>query len=321
MMVKGQPKAYEKNSSSRNSVAYDSTTNINDCNLSTLVGQSIYFIPNNICERKGHYDRLALSTILPDEDIDRLSDDFSGYIYKPITVKVGPLDLIYTSYSEIKGKSFEITAHIPKIDKRSDYLVLRSSESDKNIFMECKEPLLLSPFIVINGYYAKLKSQMAGKYCPYNNMVIKKYDTAEYDGITESDTLTCVDVSFVDDRYNPEILLLQSKSGQLYCFPYKDFKINFKDIEEDEKWHIEIEKAQRAREKQMTAKYGKINGNLIANGKVKIGFTKDMCIDAWGEPQKINKTMTKMGTSEQWIYWDGSAYLYFEKGRLSAIQN
>lgn len=320
-MVKGQPRAYEISNSSSNGVAYDSTTNINGYNLSTLVGQSIYFIPNKFCERKGHYDRLALSTILPDENIDRLSKDFSEYIFKPITVKVGPLDMIYTSYSEIKEKSFEITAYIPKRDNRSEYLVLRSPESDKKIFMECKQPLLLSPFIVIDGYYAKLKSQMSGKYCPYNNMIIKKYDNNEFDNIAKSDTLTCIDVSFVNNRDCPEVLLLQSKSGQLYCYPYKDFKLNFKDIEKDEKWRIEIERTQRAREKQMIAKYGKVNGNLIANGEVKIGFTKAMCIDAWGDPQKINKTTTKFGSSEQWIYWDGSAYLYFENDRLSAIQN
>ncbi|MFX9016039.1 hypothetical protein ABTN29_20430 [Acinetobacter baumannii] len=30
----------------------------------------------------------------------------------------------------------------------------------------------------------------------------------------------------------------------------------------------------------------------ILEGKVKIGMTKEMCLLAWGEPKKINETIT-----------------------------
>lgn len=41
---------------------------------------------------------------------------------------------------------------------------------------------------------------------------------------------------------------------------------------------------------------------------------------SWGEPLRINTTITARGTSEQWIYGD-SQYLYFLNGKLYAIQN
>lgn len=54
---------------------------------------------------------------------------------------------------------------------------------------------------------------------------------------------------------------------------------------------------------------------------VTIGMTKQQVLDSmWGEPEKINTTTTKYGVSEQWVYPNGN-YLYFENGKLTAIQN
>ena len=55
---------------------------------------------------------------------------------------------------------------------------------------------------------------------------------------------------------------------------------------------------------------------------VKIGMTPEEVVEKtnWGRPQKKNRTTTTRGTSEQWVYGNGN-YLYFENGRLTAIQN
>lgn len=52
-----------------------------------------------------------------------------------------------------------------------------------------------------------------------------------------------------------------------------------------------------------------------------IGMTKSEAKNStWGEPKKINKTTTKYGTQEQWVY-EGYKYLYFnESGTLTSIQ-
>ena len=53
----------------------------------------------------------------------------------------------------------------------------------------------------------------------------------------------------------------------------------------------------------------------------KIGMTKTQVINQtnWGNPERVNKTITAHGVREQWVYGT-SAYLYFENGALTAIQ-
>jgi hypothetical protein len=82
----------------------------------------------------------------------------------------------------------------------------------------------------------------------------------------------------------------------------------------------EQERLRIERKRECIKLFGETNGTIIAEGKVRIGMTKKMCIYAWGEPEDINKTITKYSVHEQWVYGSGS-YLYFEKGILVTIQN
>lgn len=68
-------------------------------------------------------------------------------------------------------------------------------------------------------------------------------------------------------------------------------------------------------------KYRKKINNLTANPQpVSIGMTmEDVITEGWGRPEKINKTTTAYGISEQWVY-AGYRYLYFKDGYLTAIQ-
>lgn len=59
--------------------------------------------------------------------------------------------------------------------------------------------------------------------------------------------------------------------------------------------------------------------NLVKQGKVRIGMKQEVCRLSWGEPNHINKTTGSFGVHEQWVYYDN--YLYFENGKLTAIQN
>lgn len=53
-------------------------------------------------------------------------------------------------------------------------------------------------------------------------------------------------------------------------------------------------------------------------GNVKVGMTKGMAVDAFGEPKSKNNTTNASGTSEQWVY--AGAFLYFEKDSLKTYQ-
>lgn len=87
----------------------------------------------------------------------------------------------------------------------------------------------------------------------------------------------------------------------------------FKDIELKEK--IAFEK----RKKECIEKFGNINGELIALGKVKIGMSKEMCKKSWGIPIWSNKTTNENGTIERWYY--GFDYsLFFVGNELKQIE-
>lgn len=52
---------------------------------------------------------------------------------------------------------------------------------------------------------------------------------------------------------------------------------------------------------------------------VRIGMTEEHVLQSsWGRPQRVNRTTTRQGVREQWVYARG--YLYFEDGSLVSIQ-
>jgi len=55
---------------------------------------------------------------------------------------------------------------------------------------------------------------------------------------------------------------------------------------------------------------------------VRFGMTAKQVVEQtnWGKPNSINRSGSKYGTREQWVYGDGS-YLYFENGRLTSYQD
>ncbi|MCR4346477.1 MAG: hypothetical protein NUV55_04620 [Sulfuricaulis sp.] len=56
----------------------------------------------------------------------------------------------------------------------------------------------------------------------------------------------------------------------------------------------------------------------IKQKKVFIGMTAEQLILSWGKPEKVNRTITKNVTHEQWIY--GNQYVYVENDKVTAIQ-
>ena len=112
-----------------------------------------------------------------------------------------------------------------------------------------------------------------------------------------------------------------------YAKKQKNDAIAAKKKKEEEKAKAEEAQAQaqerKEREQQriqaLVDKYGQTNVNLARQGKVKIGWNKELCKEAWGEPRSVNKTTTAYGVHEQWVYTT-SRYLYFDDGVLTAIQ-
>jgi len=85
---------------------------------------------------------------------------------------------------------------------------------------------------------------------------------------------------------------------------------------------IKEENKRKAFERNRTEcinKFGQQNGELIANSKVKIGMTTEMCKAAWGIPFWTSKTTTENGTNEDWYYGFGYS-LHFVNSNLIRIE-
>ena len=152
-----------------------------------------------------------------------------------------------------------------------------------------------------------------------------------------SDRRSPVILIFENDKLGKYYSYTQKRSGNAfddkkYCFwlttkGHEEERLPLylgKFLDENQQAYIsnretENDQSFAAQKKRMIAKYGKYWGGLIADGKLEIGMTKQMCRDSWGEPEDINTTSTRYGTHEQWVYT--TIYVYFDNGRISAIQD
>lgn len=146
------------------------------------------------------------------------------------------------------------------------------------------------------------------------------------------------------DCDNRVILNIENeKYGKYYIFASKLLKLkewkrdNFLTMEEFHKYQAiqnqlraeakakaakaaaEAAKRENERKTNILVRYGEYYGNLILQGKIVIGMTKQQCIDAIGNPTRINRTTTASTIYEQWVY--SGRYLYFENGNLVTIQD
>ena len=59
--------------------------------------------------------------------------------------------------------------------------------------------------------------------------------------------------------------------------------------------------------------------NLVLQKKIQTGMTAEMVRLSWGNPEKINRTITATRQTEQLVY--GSSYVYLTNGVVTAIQD
>jgi hypothetical protein len=71
---------------------------------------------------------------------------------------------------------------------------------------------------------------------------------------------------------------------------------------------------------ELIKKWGKKVVKSIQEGEIFMGMTSEQVKASWGEPDDINRTVTKWGVHEQWVYEESRKYLYFEDGKLTSWQ-
>jgi hypothetical protein len=113
----------------------------------------------------------------------------------------------------------------------------------------------------------------------------------------------------MEEKYFSLILILKNEKNQTISIHLNDYKSPYYStlflIEDAEKYKN---------------KFGQEIWDKILFGKVMVGMSAEACEISWGRPAKINKTIVSGSRNEQWVYGEGSNYLYFENGILRAIQ-
>ncbi len=176
--------------------------------------------------------------------------------------------------------------------------------------------------ILIVGTYALVpvapidKARMAykGKTIWFRDTTLSTYDQDSNSFGTLNLTklympLTVIDVVVGWNTVSPVRLVLKTKSGEEGYVDYsaENFEENFSDNF-------------FTRDPRAVYKWSARAWAYIEDGQVWVGMTKAQAQLAWGEPNSVNRTTTRRGVMEQWVY-GSSSYLYFGNGVLTSYQN
>lgn len=118
-------------------------------------------------------------------------------------------------------------------------------------------------------------------------------------------------------KYQHEILVIDSQ-GEKHSIQANLSLTNALTLEDEDNQFIDHYKFSNP--EKAFPRIPKSDWNLIRQGRIRIGMSKDACKLSWGEPDDINTSRGRWGVHEQWVY-SRNRYVYFENGKLSAIQD
>lgn len=295
--------------------SYDSTKNYLGEKVYQYIGQELYL--NGVSESLRKYGYRGFYLDYKSSNLSRYSNT-----YKPKQVEDRYLKYDIgggvSEYDSIVGKYFKVL-EIYKHPQASDneylygdkyYLKLKEKNSGDILFFEYSSEFKHTfPFLVV-GYFEKMKRQCTGRKFVFANNYIngnKNINTGKEIVVYIGDKWKCIDISVEEENFSLSAIMTDSHNQKI--------AVNLEDVFECDN-STSIFTSSFADKKM--AKYGITNWNLILNGRVKIGWTKEMCKLSWGEPNDINSTLTSRSKHEQWVYEDN--YLYFDNGILTTIQ-
>ncbi|MDE6159785.1 MAG: hypothetical protein K2F69_06855 [Bacteroidaceae bacterium] len=127
---------------------------------------------------------------------------------------------------------------------------------------------------------------------------------------------------YFEYEYKATLENLEYENTSSKIISLNDLIENSQSVDEFEEYQKQQDAIYQERNKQrlatLTKKYGEKYAKSIADGRIKIGMTEEMCREAGGEPEKINTTITKDTFYEQWVY--KYKYVYLENGIVTSIQ-
>lgn len=206
------------------------------------------------------------------------------------------------------------------------------------------EDSLLSVLKSYDSQYANSISHLIGKEIFISDSDLYGYDihengTRNLHQFTKSDFYRLDSIKLMPSvikeyPYFNSFAILTNNSGK-YAFPITSSSVSYisdgtqkreevrilkEEYQKKERERQTLELAEEQRYKNfLINKFGKKDAELILDGRVRLGFTKTMCEEAWGTPYDTTRVTTQFGTAEAWWYGDGSI-LYFQGNKLVIIQ-
>ncbi len=306
---------------------YDSLTNISaiDNSYKHLIGQNVIFYGNSSIEDAwekygfGFYSEEVWLKYLKNKDVGRVKI-FEKLAYAPFLKK--EFKILNIDTINFKRKTYCVVERFMKLQER---------QSGKIVFYRFDDSFVNSLWTVV-GYIEKAKQKYVGNYFMFEKNIYNSkgflFNSSDFNVV--GSTWKCLDISLmaskIADKSIAVLKLSNMDTPADSCYEYLDglkekyiVKIftladlnNIPKVDRHFQDSIRIEYLKKL--------YGTDKALDIFNGEVKIGFTTDMCREAWGSPSSRNVTKGSWGVNEQWVYSYRKRYLYFENGILVAIQ-
>lgn len=198
-----------------------------------------------------------------------------------------------------------------KESKESSNDDLTTSENSKKEEIEVNEYDLFVDDVIIPLFLEENWEELYAELAVYRYGSNSKFETLNNEQKEEIETLlsfsSIAEKGEVDIEYGKSILGTINPNYSGICSkPIKDAVLSFFDNNAEE-WNQIYLASVEADEKRNAPEPA-------------IGMTADEVRESkWGKPQKVNKTTTKYGVDEQWVY-PNYKYIYLEDGIVTAIQ-
>ena len=124
-------------------------------------------------------------------------------------------------------------------------------------------------------------------------------------------------IDIVAGCFFPVRFVVQTREGSTGFVEFNPSGTNEADIV---RVHDGFEERFFTKDPRVTHPWSRAAWSAIEDRKVFAGMTAEQVRFSWGAPDKINTTVVKGATHEQWVY-ESRSFVYLENSVVTAIQN
>lgn len=284
---------------------YDSTQNYVGANARKYIGQELYLKGQPEDQRKYGYEHFYI-------DYQKSNSEQSN-VYKCCG------GVYNAKYEDMAGKYFKVLDVFknPEAEKNEFlyghycFLKLQEKESGDILYYQYDKTGIEQtfPFLVV-GFFEKQKKAVVGKKLILADKLLASatdIKTGAPITIKTGQEWKCTDLT-IEEKYFGLAAVLENAAGETTTVSYeKAFG----------KWQYGNAYTP-ALVSACKTKFGAENFNLVLQGIVKVGMTKQMCEMAWGDPMSKSEAMVGGKKAEQWIY-DGH-YVVITNGVVTMMK-